>query len=536
MTTYFSRLNPVPGFPPYTGPYTVGTLDVELPVSELDSASPAPDNDIPTVQYRVFYPCDPDFKGKNISFIPSPQREYIAAYTRFLGAGNALSEFISFFPRILHYIQIPALKNAPLLEPPTPTGRWPVMLFSHGLGGSRNAYSHIAGSIASHGMIVVCPEHRDGSTPISFIRDVPSTNPNKPSEKHSCGRKSKTKVQYQQVAHKVSPEVEAGRNAQLRIRLWEMGLIFDSLVRLDIGENLSNLNTSTTPLSLFKEKMDVHRPGKVTFAGHSFGASTITQLIKSTFYAPRNPEAPVTYTPLFTPTSRSHISSQITAQSPAILLDVWCLPLRAESTRWLWDLPFPAYTTGGQGGASLLAVESQAFYVWHEHLAATKRVLSPDPSTTVPFDYAAKGVKEPAFYYAESAAHLSQSDFGILFPWLTKRFLAVEDPERILRLNVRAVVQLLRNNGVEVGKTSREDMELEDANAKETKDDEKILAKEGVRGWCWISTNVDEDGAEKGEGQVEDSKITEASEAVIENELMKETESGAANLAPQEKA
>ncbi|TVY46793.1 putative phospholipase A2 [Lachnellula cervina] len=535
MTSYFSRLNPVPGFPPYTGSYNVGTLDVELPVSELDSISPAPDNSISTVQYRVFYPCNPDFKGKNISFIPSPQREYIAAYTRFLGAGNALSEFISFFPRILHYIQIPALKNAPLLEPPTTTGRWPVMLFSHGLGGSRNAYSHITGSIASHGMIVVCPEHRDGSTPISFIRDVPSTNPNKPSEKHGF-RKSKTKVQYQHVAHTLSPEVEAGRNAQLRIRLWEMGLIYDSLVRLDTGEDLSNLNTSTIPLSLFRGKMDVHRPGKVAFAGHSFGASTITQLIKSTFYAPRNPEAPASYTPLFTPTSRSHISSQITAQTPAILLDVWCLPLRAESTRWLWDQPFPAYTKGGQGGASLLAVESQAFYNWKEHLAATKRVLSPDPSTTAPFDYSGKGVKEPAFYYAKSAAHLSQSDFGILFPWLTKRFLAVEDPERILRLNVRAVAQLLRNNGVEIGKTSRGDMELEDANAEETTDDEKILAKEGVRGWCWISTDLHEGGAEKDKGQVEDSKTTEPSEAVVENELMKETESTAVNLAPQGKA
>jgi platelet-activating factor acetylhydrolase len=96
MASYFSRLSPVPGFPSYTGPYSVGTLDVELPVSELDSPSSAPDESISTVQYRVFYPCNPNFKGKNISFIPSPQRDYVAAYTRFLGVGNALSEFISY--------------------------------------------------------------------------------------------------------------------------------------------------------------------------------------------------------------------------------------------------------------------------------------------------------------------------------------------------------------------------------------------------------------------------------------------------------
>jgi len=96
MASYLSRLSPVPGFPSYTGPYHVGTLDIELPVSELDSPSSAPDESITTVQYRVFYPCDPDFKGKNINFIPSPQRDHVAAYTRFLGAGNTLSEFISY--------------------------------------------------------------------------------------------------------------------------------------------------------------------------------------------------------------------------------------------------------------------------------------------------------------------------------------------------------------------------------------------------------------------------------------------------------
>lgn len=387
-------------------------------------------------------------------------------------------------------------------------------------------------------MIVIAPEHRDGSTPISFIREVPSTNVNQNGEKPKSSKKSKKRVHYNRLSHTPSPEVEEGRNAQLRIRLWEMGLIHDSLIRLDEGEALTNLNTSTIPLSLFKGKMDVHRPGKVIFAGHSFGATTTTQLVKSTFYASKNAEAPSSYKPLFTPSSRSRIASQITTQTPVILLDVWCLPLRAESTRWLWNLPFPCYTEGGKGGAGLLAVESQAFFNWREHLSATKRLLSPDPSTTSPFDYAGKGVNEPAFYYAKSAAHLSQSDFGILFPWFTKRFLAVEDPERILRLNVRAVTQLLRNNDIEVGPTSQEDLELEDANAAETTNDEKILAKEGVNGWCWVSTDVTEEDVKaenEALAQGQDSKITEPSEAIVSNELLKKQEGTAAKLAPQGK-
>ena len=95
MTSYFSRLSPVPGFPGYTGPYKVGTIDVELPISELESPSPAPEDHISTVQYRIFYPCEPEAKGKSVNWIPNPQQGYVSAYTRFLGAGSALAEVIS---------------------------------------------------------------------------------------------------------------------------------------------------------------------------------------------------------------------------------------------------------------------------------------------------------------------------------------------------------------------------------------------------------------------------------------------------------
>lgn len=95
MSSLLSRLNPVPGFPEYTGPHKVGTIDVEIPVSELESPSPAPDSSIPTVQYRIFYPCEPEAKGKGVGWIPSPQREYLSAYSRFLGASSTVAEFVS---------------------------------------------------------------------------------------------------------------------------------------------------------------------------------------------------------------------------------------------------------------------------------------------------------------------------------------------------------------------------------------------------------------------------------------------------------
>jgi len=97
MASYISlsRLSPIPGFPSYSGPHDVGTIDVELPVSDLDSPSPSPGEAISTVQYRIFYPCELDSKGKAINWIPAPQRGYVSAYARFLGAGSYLAEFIS---------------------------------------------------------------------------------------------------------------------------------------------------------------------------------------------------------------------------------------------------------------------------------------------------------------------------------------------------------------------------------------------------------------------------------------------------------
>src|SRR6186713_714484 len=74
--------------------------------------------------------------------------------------------------KLICYTKVPAIRDAPLLTPSTASKRWPVVVFSHGLGGLRNTYSHICGSLASHGAVVVALEHRDGSAPVSFVRDM----------------------------------------------------------------------------------------------------------------------------------------------------------------------------------------------------------------------------------------------------------------------------------------------------------------------------------------------------------------------------
>ncbi|KAL1624711.1 hypothetical protein SLS56_007687 [Neofusicoccum ribis] len=301
-------------------------------------------------------------------------------------------------------------------------------------------------------------------------------------------------------------EVYEGRDAQLRIRLWELGLIHDALLRMDTGEKLKNLDPNKSRdgrpdngslLSMFEGKLDVHRPGAISWAGHSFGAASVHQLVKSVFY--RHDSRISGYKPLFTPDSSSKIAQQITSPTPVILLDLWCLPLTSPDTKWLADKPLPCYAPDGPGGTVLLAVLSEAFVKWTEHFQETRRRLSENPSSNSP-----KQTKPaPRFFYPLGSAHLSQSDFGILFRWVTKKFLKTDEPERYLKLNVRAILQVLRESGTEVAATSRIDME--EAEATEQKEglvaatdksgDLKILETNGsVRGWIPLSTTLDETG------------------------------------------
>lgn len=97
MASLMARLSPVPAFPEYTGPYKVGTIDIEIPVSDLTSPSPAPESadDLHTIQFRVFYPAVPESSGKRITWLPAPQRLHVSAYTQFLGVGPLAASVLS---------------------------------------------------------------------------------------------------------------------------------------------------------------------------------------------------------------------------------------------------------------------------------------------------------------------------------------------------------------------------------------------------------------------------------------------------------
>lgn len=497
----FSSLNPVSSFPAYKGQYEVGTVDVEIPVSDLPAASDAPEGAVKTVAFRIFYPCQKPGKGeihRPVRWIPQPQRENINAMAKFLGAGSKLASFISLVPQHLYWIKLPAHRNATILDPPTSSKRWPVTMFSHGLAGSRNTYSHICGEMASNGMVVIAMDHRDGSSPIQFVRETASS--------------PASSVSANKIPHTVSPETFEGRDKQLRIRLWEASMAFEAITKIDAGQSVENLdeNTSwskkerTEVLKQFEGALDVHRPGKVSWAGHSFGAATTVQLLKSIFYYQDKPANATK--PLIIPNSDAAIVQQIMPESPALLLDMWCLPFRSPDQRWLLEKPMPSYTASGPQGDNILSVLSEGFNKWTENRDVTKQIISgpgrahastasstanplladklkpspniarirdesPDSSmrdsgyaseenssaATKPTTQSPRS-KGPHMFYPLHSQHFNQSDFGLLFPWITKRFAKAEEPDHIIDLNARAMVQVMREAGIEVA--GAEDREI----------------------------------------------------------------------------
>ncbi|KIW31119.1 uncharacterized protein PV07_02797 [Cladophialophora immunda] len=374
------QLSPVPALPKPFGPHKVGTTEWEIPVSEIPSPSPTPEPKITTIKFRLFYPTTPKAKSKtSVPWLPTPQREWNQAYATFLGASPRVSSLISLIPFLINMTNIPAVADAPLLQR-DPSSKYPLVVFSHGLGGNFNAYSAVCAALASFGIVCAAPEHRDGSAPISPIRSAD-------------GRKATT-IPYQKHPHAPTTKVLNARNAQLRIRLWELEQLFTVLTSFNEGKTFSNytaVRSKSKPGPSLKDALDL-RPGHVTWAGHSFGACTTVQFVKSVYYHEFLPslkgtefENDLDYRPLYKPADNSDLVKQITPESPVILLDLWAMPLRAGLTKWLWEKPLPCYhrrSTDGQSHppTNVVAIISSEFYKWPELLNRMKATLSARPA------------------------------------------------------------------------------------------------------------------------------------------------------------
>lgn len=521
MASFLKRVNPINAFPEYHGPYAVGSVDVEIPAADLPQPSEAPEDAPPTVAFRIFYPCvtpSSNDTDRPVRWLPQPQRQNVAALIKFLGISERKSNALSYLTQWFYWININAHRSAPLHDAPTSSGKWPVTFFSHGLAGSRNAYSYICGDMASNGMIVVALDHRDGSSPLQYVRATEKT------EAHS--------IPAVKISHEACDEVWEARDKQLRIRLWEISLVYEALMKIDAGDKIENLDENTSVsrrnrvevLERFTGMLDIQRPGKVSWAGHSFGACTVAQLVKSIYYSPDRPSD--AGKPLIKPNSDAAILQQILPESPVIMLDMWGLPFQSPQQKYLWEKPMPSYAPSGPKGSNLISVLSEGFANWQGNANTNKYIIaapsrsrrpsrapqivrepgkllpqwarlrdespsrdsgyasserSPARSfTRKPSNNSAYSVSSkhagPHMFFVQRSQHFSQSDFGVLFPQLARYLAKAEEPERILELNTRAIVQMMKENGIQIP----------------GEDDGQILDRESEI-WRWKSIAVHDD-------------------------------------------
>lgn len=94
--------------------------------------------------------------------MPRPLDLSIEGYEKYIGARN-VSQLVS---NIIGDVRIRGAVDAPIASG---TDRFPVVVFSHGLGGQRTWYSNYCGELASRGHLVFSIEHRDGSAPATQV-------------------------------------------------------------------------------------------------------------------------------------------------------------------------------------------------------------------------------------------------------------------------------------------------------------------------------------------------------------------------------
>jgi platelet-activating factor acetylhydrolase len=104
--------------------------------------------------------------------------------------------------------------------------KFPVVIFSHGLGGCRTTYSNICGELASHGFVVCAIEHRDGTAAVSSIeRGLRTLQYRSPGENED---------QYRM------------RRGQIHYRLGEIHSAWQLLERIHAGDAINNCLESTS--------------------------------------------------------------------------------------------------------------------------------------------------------------------------------------------------------------------------------------------------------------------------------------------------
>ncbi|KAK0731148.1 platelet-activating factor acetylhydrolase, isoform II-domain-containing protein [Lasiosphaeris hirsuta] len=454
--------------PAYTGPYDVGFLEIELPARAPRSfASHIKRNGVPalqldTVLFSVYYPSSrpPDKSARAVTWLPRPRLETSKGYAKFLSAPHlpvtAYIALTSMFTRLPAHrnVRLASLgrraageedaSQATLVGEQEASGdekekpgepRFPVIIFSHGLGGSRTSYSSVCGELASFGLVVIAMEHRDGSGARTYVnkarsRDLESPElekaggldknrekdaPDDPRRDDETQPKSYYVVDYlfpKDNPLDTSPRNARGvdtelRRAQIDMRLAEIEEAFYVLGLINSGngeevrtQNLrkkGNVGSSSKGL----ERIDWRDWASqlfldhVTLMGHSFGAATTVQALRL---------------------------ERLSWVSQGILLDTWG-PATPESTEQ------------DRLKKPILSVGSEAFMHWKENHDRVETMCREARTSGAPC----------WMVTIRGSTHLSQTDFAVLYPnWTSLLMKTIVNPKRAIHLTAHSALEFLK--------------------------------------------------------------------------------------------
>ncbi|ORY16628.1 platelet-activating factor acetylhydrolase, isoform II-domain-containing protein [Clohesyomyces aquaticus] len=458
--------------PPNSGPYSVGSMDMEVPVPHPRTFSHIRRDGVhllrlETVLFTLYYPAafgsgagkDPsgNRKWSRETWLPRPRKELAKGYGKFAGIPDPLA--IAWFAGTTMFTKIRAFRNSPLArhwppegnskqsgykiknkEGPPPPGHahepaFPLLFFSHGLGGTRTAYSSVCCEFASYGFVVCALEHRDGSGPRTFVNHPRQEEPNTDErvdanniEHHEKEReRGFDKVDYifpKDNPLDTSPLNEKGvdeelRTAQIELRLAEIEEAYQVLCDIcsGKGEDVAQKNlrregyvgaTSRgldgVDWSAWKERFHCER---VTVAGHSFGAATVVEILRN--------------------------ADRFKQVQAGIIYDIWGAPIKP-----------PREDPRHRIHAPLLGINSEAFMYWQSNFDAVMSLMKE-----------AKEQGAPAYLCTvRGSIHISQSDFSLLYPHVCSFFLkSTVNPQRAIDLNISASLEFLKEVTEGAGKS-----------------------------------------------------------------------------------